>query len=193
MTVTNSQSFPDRVLGCGRRRWPWLILASAVVVAAWFSPPARGLRRHFTVHDLYVQAVGAYMARDIEASRAIFSRIACDFGTLPVGALAELKVAFLVYDEDRDLERAESLFKAFLTRHPEGVVYVPQWPSNDYEGELELVAWFFLGQIAQERHRDAEALRCFNRVLEIGSRNRANLIVAEVESRVRMMETNLVH
>ena len=69
-------------------------------------------------------------------------------------------------------------------------MYVARWPSNDYEGELELVARFHLGCIAQDRHDAETAREYFRRIIASGSRNPANLIIAETRSRLRRMDAS---
>ena len=165
-----------------------IVAVALVALAAWISPPGRSLRRRVAANALYEHAVAAYMLSDIEESRAGFAEIAQRYRDLPIGALAELKLAFFAYDEDKDIEGAEVMFRRFLQAHPEGITFFLESPAPEYEGELELVAEFFLGRIAQDRSRDREARRIFEAIVAKGSRNEANLIVAETKTILRRME-----
>ena len=113
------------------------------------------------------------------------------YGDLPVGALADLKRAFLIYDEDGDLDRAEKLFIKFLDDHPEPVLHLPATPqAYEYFGELEVVAWFFLGKIAVDRSDPSAARIWFEKIVKTGSRNPANSLVAATRSILRKMNAS---
>ena len=174
-------------LSLNRRRiilWLGLVPVAAVAVGVLLSGWLH-LRRHARAIEAFDAATAAYMMYDVAKAKALFDQVARDYEELPVGALAELKVAFLVYDEAGDLDEAERLFVRFLETHRETVLHLPQTPQQfEYHGELELVAWHFLGRIAKDRGRPDEAHRWFQRIVETGSRNPANYIVSEARATV---------
>jgi len=111
--------------------------------------------------------------------------------------MAQIKLAFLAYDEDDGedaaarrtrLDRAEGLFKQYLDEHRERVMYLSNSPMPDYEGELELVAWYFLGRIAGDRGSRAEQRRWYEKVAGTESRNPGNMIVSKVRVLLREMD-----
>jgi len=161
----------------GKRIAAALLLAVACGVAL---PAALKVRRASNAIRAYEAGVAAYMLYDVPKARHHFAQVARTYGDLPLGALAELKVAFLAYDEAGDLDEAQRLFEHYLDTHPQTVVHLPQTPQRfEYFGELELVAWYFLGRIADDRGDRAEARRWFERIVRTGSRNPANFIVSE--------------
>lgn len=160
-----------------------LLLVVAVAVAL---PAGLRVRRRSQASRAFEAAVAAYMFYDVEKAKRLFADVAVAYGDLPIGALAELKVAFLTYDEDGDLDRAEALLLRFCETHPQTVLHLPQTAQRfEYFGEVDLVAWFLLGKIAADRGRGTEARQWFERVVETGSRNPANYIVAESRSMLR--------
>jgi len=169
------------------------IILMAVVIAAVLAglavtPWARSFRRRVAANRAYEHAVAAYMLSNIAESRATFQKLAREYPDFPIAALAELKLAFLAYDEDRDLDRAEALFGEFLETHPGGVMFFPESPALEYEGELALVAEFFLGRIAYDRGNMAKARSHFEGITVEGrSKDEANLIVAEARTILRRM------
>ena len=163
------------------------ILVVLVGLAVRLAPAIRRYHRSVLATRLYDRAVASYMITDVDECEAIFEQIADLYGDLPIGAMAELKIAWLAYDQHQDLGRAEALFSAFLDKHPDGVLYLSETPLPDYEGELEIVAWYFLGRIARDRG-DMEAARSwFQRVDERDSRNPANIVVGETRAILRRM------
>ena len=161
---------------------------AAVLAGLAATPWAWNFRRRVGSIRLYEHAVGQYMLKDVAGSRAAFEKLARRYADLPIGALAELKLAFLAYDEDRDLDQAETMFREFLERRPDGVMFFPESPAPEYEGELALVAEFFLGRIAYDRGNIAEARSRFERITAKGrSKDGANLIVAEAKTILRRM------
>jgi len=169
-----------------------LVIVVGVVLALLaglaMTPQAHDFRRRMAANKLYEHAVAEYMHSNIEESRSAFAEIAAKHEDLPIGALAELKLAFFAYDEDKDLDRAEALLEEFLERHPDGVMFFLEWPSDEYEGPLELVAEFLLGRIAYDRGNVAEARARYERIAADGrSKDPANLIVSEAKTLLRRM------
>ena len=155
-----------------------VVFIGAVVCPAWWI-----LRRHAQAHAAFNAATAAYMMYDVEKARQMFSKMARDYDDLSIGALADLKAAFLIYDEQGDLNEAERLFRRFLKDHPGTLMHLPQTPDNfEYHGELQLVAWYFLGRIAEDHGREEEAYRWFTSITDAGSRNPANYIVSEARA-----------
>lgn len=161
-----------------------LILAG---LAVRFGPAVRSYHRSVTASHLYDCAVAYYMIRKVDECETTFAEIANLYGDLPIGAMAELKIAWLAYDQHRDLDRAEALFSAFLQNHPQGVLYLSDTPLPDYDGELETVAWYFLGRIARDRGNAEAARSWFERVDKAGSRNPANIVVGDTRAILRRM------
>ena len=174
-----------------RTAWTKRLIAAGVAagVIAWMSPLGRGLRSRLAATKRYEGAVAAYMLEDVDRARALFGEVARDYPDLPIGALAELKIAFLAYDEERDPAGAERLFREFLEKHPETILHLPESPKAfEYYGELQLVAYFFLGRIAQDRGDPREARRWYDRVVETGSVNPANYIIGETKTIIRRLD-----
>lgn len=164
------------------------VAIAVVVVAVVAAVCTAGLRRKLRAQRLYERAVAQYMLQRVDDSEATFHELAQHFGDLPIGALAELKIAFIAYDEHENLDRAEQLFHEFLDTHPQDVMYLSQAPLPDYEGELQLVAYYFLGRIAQDRGDTPGARRWFERIVTRGSRNPGNMIVGETATLLRHMD-----
>ena len=163
-------------------------VVAVVALAAW--PGIRRFTRRLAAQRRYEHAFAAYMMSDVDESEKTFSDIARQYADLPIGVMAKLKVAFLAYDDRKDLDRAEALFTQVLDEHPDGALYLSDSPVPDYEGELELVAYYFLGLIARERG-DARAARVWlERVANQGSCNPANLIVAATSDLLRGMDAD---
>jgi len=158
-------------------------MLAAVVIGGVLCPAWLTLRRHTRALAAFNSAVATYMMYDVGKARQMFSDVARDYEDLSIGALADLKAAFLVYDEQKDLDEAERLFKRFLEDHPETLLHLPETPENfEYHGELQLVAWYFLGQIAEDHGHAEDANRWFRRITDAGSRNPANYIVSEARA-----------
>ncbi|MFH0964824.1 MAG: tetratricopeptide repeat protein [Planctomycetota bacterium] len=167
----------------------WIVLA--VLLVALLPPAFRAFsraRRRLAADRLYEKAIGHYMLERVDESLATFKEIASRYADLPLGALAQLKIAFLTYDQWHNLDKAESLFREFLDKHPDGVMYLSEVSLPDYDGELELVAYYFLGRIASDRGRPDEARAWFDKILARGSANPANMIVGETTVLVRQMD-----
>ena len=171
-----------------------LLLAGA---ALWWSPPARRLRSAAAAQRLYGHAVSLYMINDLDGAAHAFRTIAERYHHLPIGAMARLKLAFLVYDADDNetpaaratrLDRAEELFNAYLGEHPQSVMYLSNSPMPDYEGELEIVAWYFLGRIAGDRGDTGRRRMWYEKVARTKSRNPGNMIVSKVTVLLREMD-----
>ena len=177
-----------------------VVIVAVAAVAVWLTPPAQHLRRKLAARKLYTHAVSRYMIQDVEGAAETFRTIARQYGDLPLGAMAEIKLAFLEYDADDDegphdtearnarLDRAEALFRRYLDEHPHSVMYLSSSPLPDYEGELELVAWYFLGRIAGDRGNTQEQCAWYQRIVETGSRNKGNMIVSKVTVLLRQMD-----
>lgn len=135
------------------------IVIIVIVLAVVAAVSTTDLRRKLRAQRLYEKAVAHYMLQRVDASEAAFRELADHYQDLSIGALAELKFTFIAYDQYDDLDRAEQLFLAFLQTHPDDVMYLSQLPLPDYEGELQLVAYYFLGRIAQDRGDDLGALK----------------------------------
>ncbi len=146
--------------------------------------PAHRVQRRVAATQHYDRAVAAYMMSDVAAARMLLAEVAQIYPDLSIGVLAKLKIAFLCYDE-QDLEQASELFSRFLKEHPERIVHLPETPSREYFGELDLVAWFFLAKISRDRGDHETAHDWFKRILKTGSKNPANIIIAETRSIVR--------
>lgn len=169
-----------------------VLIPAILVVAVWFSPPFRRFRRSYRAQKLYVHAISLYMAKDVDGAARTFQTIAQRYADLPIGAMAQVKLAFLAYDADDDegpdshnartarLDRAEKLFKNYLHEHPHSVMYLSNSPMPDYEGELELVAWYFLGRIAEDRGNTAEQRVWYEKIASTESENPGNIIVSKV-------------
>ena len=162
-------------------------LLALAALAAWLAPAVRRYHRSVIASRLYDRAVASYMIENVDECEATFKEVAGRFGDLPIGAMAELKIAWLAYDQHQDLDRAETLFTAFLDKHPEGVLYLSDTPLPDYDGELETVAWYFLGRIAHDRGNVEVARSWFERVDQQGSRNPANIVVGDTRAILRRM------
>ena len=182
------------------RRIVIVAVIAAVAAAAWLSPPAQRLRRSLAARKLYSHAVSRYMIQDVTGAAGSFRTIAQQYGDLPIGAMAEIKLAFLAYDVDDDegpdshearrrrLDRAEALFRRYLDEHPQSVMYLSSSPLPDYEGELGLVAWYFLGRIAGDRGNTEEQRAWYEKIIDAGSRNKGNMIVSKVTVLLRQMD-----
>ena len=160
-----------------------LLSAVAVVVTSGGT-----FGRRLTAKRLYQKAVAAYMLKQVDECERLFEIIAERYDDLPIGALAELKIAFLSYDQHEDLNRAESLFHGFLKDHPDGVMYISDAPLPEYNGELELVAFYFLGKIAIERGDNEQGVSWFERIVKQGSRNPANIMVGQTSALLQRMQ-----
>ena len=175
-------------------------MVAVAVAAAWLSPPAKRLRRSLAARKLYTHAVSRYMIHDVDGAAGTFQTIARQYGDLPIGATARVKLAFLAYDADDDegpdshearrrrLDRAEALFRRYLDEHPQSVMYLSSSPLPDYEGELGLVAWYFLGRIAGDRGNTEEQRTWYEKIINAGSRNQGNMIVSKVTVLLRQMD-----
>ena len=163
------------------------MVAVTAIVVLGSAIGTRGLRRQLTAERRYEQAIAAYMNQQPQRSLELFEDVAEEFSDLPVGALCQLKVAFLLYADHGNLQQAESLFRAYLDTHPKTVFFVADSPVAEYEGELELIAYYFLGRIAQDRGNLTQARRWFDKIVNAGSRNPGNYIVSEAKSAVREM------
>ncbi len=160
---------------------------AVVVGALWIAWST--LSRHTRAIDDYESAVAAYMMYDVEEAKRLMTEVSREYGDLPIGALAELKTAFLVYDDGGDLDEAERRFQRYLDTHPDTVLHLPQTPEDfEYYGELQLVAWYFLGRIAEDRGQRDRAVGFFARVAEAGSRNPANFVVSDARSFIERFE-----
>lgn len=150
----------------------------------WALGSKGGVRYRIAANEHYDKAVAAYMFGDVGGAHTLFAEVARDYPDLSISPLAELKQAFLVYDEDKDVDRAKALFNKFLEDHPATIIHLPDWPreGHEYYGELQLVAYFFLGRIAHDRSDLSEARRWYEHIIETGSRNPANYIVAQCRS-----------
>lgn len=164
-----------------RRKYVWIGAVIAVAVAAGFlTPRVLGIHRLRGAIAHYETAAAAYMFYDVEKAKLKFKEVATKYGDLPVGAMAELKYAFLVYDEDGDREGARELFERFDKMHPDPVLHLPLTPQRfEYFGDVRLVAWYFLGKIAQDEGNASEARSWFEKVAKTGSSNPSNFILAE--------------
>lgn len=160
-----------------------LLLAVAVIIMSWGT-----VGRRLTAKRLYQKAVAAYMLKQVDECEKLFEVIADRYGDLPIGALAELKIAFLSYDQHEDLNGAETLFLRFLKDHPDGVMYISDAPLPEYNGELELVAFYFLGKIAIERGDNQQGESWFKRIVKQGSRNPANIMVGQTKALLQRMQ-----
>lgn len=171
------------------RRATVVILIVVVAVAAVLSlPSVRRFRRRLAGQKLYERAFAAYMLGDVERSETTFGEVASRYGDLAIGSMAQLKIAFMAYDEHKDADRAEELFRAFLDEHPDGLLRTLDSPLPDYEGELELVAYYFLGRIALDRGDTDAAREWLERIADRGSCNPANVIVAASSDLLRKIE-----
>ena len=167
-----------------------VIVAIVAAVGLAASPGVKRFIRRLAAQRQYEHAFAAYMMSDVDEAEKTFSEIASKYADLPIGVMAKLKVAFLAYDERKDLDRAEALFTQVLDEHPDGVLYLSDSPVPDYEGELELVAHYFLGLIARERGDAAGARAWLEKVANQGSCNPANLIVAATSDLLRGMDAD---
>jgi hypothetical protein len=167
----------------GKRFAVWLLVLLALLV--WGVPRLRGLNRYLAAEHLYEQAVSAYMAEDVNRAQSLFEDVATGYADLPIGALSELKVAFLVYEDRHDLDRAETLVRRFLEQRSQRVRYFADSPTSEYEGELDLVAYFLLARIAKARGDDEQTVHWLERIVQQGSDNPANHIVAEADNQLR--------
>ncbi len=159
-----------------------IVLVSALSVA-W------SVRRHAKAIDDYESAAAAYMFYDAGKAMSLFRQVAAEYADLPIGALAELKYAFLVYDEERDRVRARKLFAAFNEKHPDPVLHLPQPPQRfEYFGDVRLVAWYFLARIAQDEGATAEARSWLEKIVDTGSSNPSNFILAEAKETLKGMK-----
>jgi tetratricopeptide (TPR) repeat protein len=157
----------------------WAAAAIAVVVGLLL-PRVLGIQRLRRAIEAYEAAAAAYMFYDVDQAKQLFKEVAAEYGDLPLGDMAELKYAFLVYDEDGDRDGARELFERFDEAHPDPVLHLPQTPQRfEYFGDVRLVAWYFLGRISQDEGNAAEARAWFEKVEKTGSRNPSNFILAE--------------
>ena len=143
-------------------------------------------RRRAAATRRYDRAVAAYMMADVTEARQRFLDVARDFEGLSVAALAELKVAFMAYDDGAVVD-AKAQFEQFLQRHPEPVVHTPESPRRDYFGNLRIVATYFLGRIAEDRGAPEAARAWYERTLEEVDRNPGNIIIASTRDRLRLL------
>jgi len=164
-----------------KRKYVWVGTVIAVTVAVGLlTPRVLGIHRLRGAIAHYETAAAAYMLYDVEKAKQLFEEVATEYSDLPIGAMAELKHAFLVYDEDGDREEARELFERFDARHPDPVLHLPLTPQRfEYFGDVRLVAWYFLGKIAQDEGNASEARSWFEKVAKTGSSNPSNFILAE--------------
>ena len=161
-----------------------LLVAGLGIAALAF---VRQAQRRVAANEHYDRAVAAYMLYDVDRARALFGELAREYPDLSIGVLSELKIAFLYYDAG-DLNEAQARFWQFLQDHPQTISHLPETPRRDYFGELQLVAYYFLGRIAQDQGDHETARKWFETVLETGSRNPANIIVADTHDIVRRLD-----
>lgn len=182
-----------------RRTITVLLVVLALLAGLWFAPPVRRFRRSYRAQQLYVHAIALYMVVKVDEAKDTLEKIADRYAELPIGAMARIKLAFLAYDDDDNetesqrqarLDRAERLFTQYLDDHPQSVLYLSNSPMPDYEGELELVAWYFLGRIARDRGNIDQALAWFHKVADTGSENPSNMIVGKTNVLLREMEAD---
>jgi tetratricopeptide (TPR) repeat protein len=165
-------------MNCKRKNL-WAGAAIAIVVGLLF-PRVLGVQRLRRAILEYEAAAAAYMFYDVDQAKHLFKEVAAEYGDLPLGDMAELKYAFLVYDDDGDREGARALFKRFADTHPDPVLHLPLTPQPfEYFGDVRLVAWYFLGKISQDEGNAAEARAWFEKVEKTGSSNPSNFILAE--------------
>ena len=138
-----------------------------------------GEARTAAAQNLYEHAVARYMLNDVNDCEIALRKVARNYPDLALGALAQLKLAFLAYDERGDIEGSRAQFQRYLDDHPESVMYLSRAPLPEYEGELELVAYYYLGRIAQQQGQADVASKWFEKIIQQGSQNPANMIVGE--------------